>query len=125
MSRLVFCRVSTFVFTLLKQYESNIGAVSGYRCQIVPTFLEDLITAIAVAAVLFAFAILFVSAVLLFASIFVAIIVVAATAVTGAILLLIFALLLTTVSIFVAAVAVAALRFEVVRSNRLLLFLPF
>ena len=123
--RLSYSPLSKFVFTFIKEVRVQHWCRVRLSLTSRPTFLEDFVAAIAVSTVLFAFAILFASAVLLFASIFVAIIVVAAIGVTAAILLLIFALLLTVVSIFVAAVGVAALRFEVVRSNQLLLFLPF
>ena len=65
-----------YSFYIIK-YESNIGAVSGYHRVEVATNLEKLVVAVIVSAVFFATAILLVSAVVLFLSIFAAIFVVA------------------------------------------------
>ena len=77
-----------------------------------------------VESVIFATAILLVSAVVIFASIFTAIIVVAVVTAAAVVLFVVAAVTVAVISIFVAAVAAAALRFEVVRRSRLFLFFP-
>ena len=113
------------VIFLLKKYESNIGTVSGYHRVGIVTKFENLVVAVIVSAVIFATAILLVSAVVLFALVIAAILVTAVIAATAAVLPVVTAVVVAVISNCVADIAVAALRFEVVRSNRLLLLLLF
>ena len=109
---------------LLKKYESKIGAVSVHHRVEDVTKLENLVVAV-VFAVFFATAILLVSAVVLFALVIASIVVTAVNVAAAAVLFVVTAVAVALILISFAAVTVAALRFEVVRDNRLLLFLPF
>ena len=112
-----------FLFLLLK-YKSNIGAVSGYHRFKVVINLEKLVVDVIVIAVFFANAILLVSVVEFFASIFDAIIVVAVVTAAAVVLLVVAAVAVAVISTFVAAVAAAALCLEMVRRRRSFLFCP-
>ena len=103
-STLVFAAFDVSFF-LLKKYESNIGAVSGYHRIEDVMKLENLVVAVIVSAVFFATAISFVSAVVLFALVIAAIFFTAVINAAAAVLLVVTTVAVAVISIFVVAVA--------------------
>ena len=115
-------RLSTRLFFIIKRYEFNIGAVSGYHRVEVVTKFEKLVVAVIVSAVFFATAILLVSAVVLFVLVSAAIVITAVIAAAAPVLLFVTAVAVAVISI---SVVTAALRVEFVRCSRFLLFVPY
>ena len=114
------CSLSTRLFFII-EYESNIGAVSGYHRVEVVTKFEKLVVDVIGSAVFFATAILLMSSVVLFVLVFAAIVITAVIAAAAA-MLLVTAVAVAAISI---SVATAALRIEFVRRSRFLLFVPY